>query len=140
MEPVPFKYANLNLMGKGCYDLPVFSDGTRCISRWKLTLPEVRLLAQDGSIWLHVWSPGTMPPVWVSVDDPFINRCTTEEPVMPCRVCQRKDRPQVDGICADGTCPPPPPVKVCPFKACAAALVGAADVEAVLRRHFPNGL
>ena len=71
MEPMNFKQANKNLLkpegmkDEECGSLPVFSDGTQCISLWKMTWRERLSALLFGKIWLSVYSGQTQPPVWL---------------------------------------------------------------------------
>lgn len=73
-QPVWFAEANGTLRGGPAEqyqthtdvgDLPVFVDGQRIISCWRLTWRERLSAALFGRTWLHVWSPRTHAPVAV---------------------------------------------------------------------------
>lgn len=75
-EPIPFPEYNRVLGApkgaEGILDLPIWTDGIRCVSKWSLTLPELAEIQRTGHIWLHVWfGDGTQPPVSVSSENPF---------------------------------------------------------------------
>jgi hypothetical protein len=69
MEPMNFEQANKNLLkpvgmtDEECGSLPVFSDGTQCISLWKMTWRERLSALLFGKVWLWVISGQTQPPV-----------------------------------------------------------------------------
>ena len=71
MEPMNFEQANKNLLkpegmtDEECGSLPVFSDGTQCISLWKMTWRERLSALFFGKIWLSIYSGHTQPPVWL---------------------------------------------------------------------------
>jgi hypothetical protein len=52
------------------YDLPVWSDGARCISCWQPTEAEKAAIARGEPVWLWVIG-STHPPVAVEVGSPF---------------------------------------------------------------------
>lgn len=49
-----------------CGSLPVFCDGSQCISLWQLSWKERFQVLFFGKIWLSVLSGNTQPPVWIS--------------------------------------------------------------------------
>jgi hypothetical protein len=69
MEPTNFTQANKNLLkpegmtDEECSSLPVFNDGSICISLWKMTWRERVSALLFGNIWLFVYSGITQPPV-----------------------------------------------------------------------------
>ena len=69
MEPMKFEQANKNLLkpegmtDEECGELPVFTDGTQCISLWKMSWRERLSALFFGKIWLFVHSGQTQPPV-----------------------------------------------------------------------------
>lgn len=71
MDPINFKQATKTLgPPKGmtkeeCGDLPVFTDGTQCISLWKMSWRERFSALFFGRIWLSVRSGQSQPPVWL---------------------------------------------------------------------------
>lgn len=71
MEPKNFEQANKNLLKPEgmtedeCGSLPVFTDGTQCISCWQMTWRERWAALFFGKIWLSVYSGQTQPPVWL---------------------------------------------------------------------------
>ena len=89
MKPVKFPEANKVLVHPGsmteeeCQDLHVHkTDDGRLISRWELSGDELMKVLETKTIWLHIWSGDTQPPVSLDVDEPFEEREsdeTTEE-------------------------------------------------------------
>jgi hypothetical protein len=69
MEPINFEQANKNLLkppsmtDEECGSLPVFTDGTQCLSLWKMTWRERLSALLFGKVWLWVISGQTQPPV-----------------------------------------------------------------------------
>jgi hypothetical protein len=55
-----------------CFSLPVFSDGSTCISVWKLNWKERLVVLLFGKLWLGVYSGVTQPPVFISTKSVFI--------------------------------------------------------------------
>ena len=72
MKPIKFKEGNKNLLkphsmtDEECLDLPIFSNGVDCISKWKMSWRERLHCLFMGWIWLSVRSGKTQPPVWIS--------------------------------------------------------------------------
>lgn len=54
-----------------CSSLPVFNDGSQCISCWRASWRERLAFLFHGRMWLSVLSGATQPPVWVSPLYPF---------------------------------------------------------------------
>lgn len=50
-----------------CLDLPVFTDGTRCVSVWVPTDEERKVLAEGGVVAVTVFSGASQPPIAVGV-------------------------------------------------------------------------
>ena len=76
MRPLNFEGSN-KLLGKPegwdvgtCVPLPVFTDGTTCVSRWILEDSEREVIAAGGEIWLQVAFGDTQPPVMLLVAPP----------------------------------------------------------------------
>lgn len=46
-------------------DLPIFTNGAVCISRWKLTPETIEEINRTGCIFLSVYSGQTQPPVFI---------------------------------------------------------------------------
>lgn len=73
MKPANFPEANRNLTkpqgmtDEECGPLPVYSDGTVCVSLWKPTLRERLSLLFFGKLWLFVHSGHTQPPVALDI-------------------------------------------------------------------------
>lgn len=54
-----------------CSPLPVFRDGTYCISRWAPSFGERLRILFGSPIWLWIWSGNTQPPVSLAIESPF---------------------------------------------------------------------
>lgn len=71
MVPIRFPEVNVTLSkpdlmsDEECKSLPVFRDGERCISCWKLTWKEKLSVVFYGKVWLSVFGGSTQPPVWL---------------------------------------------------------------------------
>lgn len=78
MRPIEFKEITKlltkpdNMTDEECGSLPVFTDNKQCISCWRPTFWERLKILFVGRIWLSIWSGQTQPPVWISVDFPFL--------------------------------------------------------------------
>lgn len=76
MLPVDFPYRMLvlgkppDMTDEECMSLPVWSDGGRFISKWKLNKEELEMIQQTGEIYLEVTS-AAHPPVCVMIESPF---------------------------------------------------------------------
>jgi len=74
MKPQEFEQANRNLLkpegmtDEECGSLPVFTDGTQCISLWQMTWRERLSALVFGKVWLSVYSGQTQPPVWLMAE------------------------------------------------------------------------
>ena len=74
MKPIKFKEQNRTLQkpetmtDKECQPLPIFSDGIRCISLWKMSLRERVWSMFLGKVWLSVVSGDSQPPVYISCE------------------------------------------------------------------------
>ncbi len=55
-----------------CFDLEIFTDGSQCVSCWELNKEELELIQKTGRIYLGILSGQTQPPVWLSIENPFI--------------------------------------------------------------------
>lgn len=73
MKPTKFKYAN-RCLGKpkdwpegSCDDLPIFTNGAMCISKWRMTWRERLSALIFGTVWANVYSGATQPPVFLWV-------------------------------------------------------------------------
>lgn len=84
-DPIEFDEANLKLTApKGDEDtvreMPAYTDGEFCVSCWQLSPEEMKeLAANDGKLWLWVWSGKTQPPVCIDVDNPFEQRTPVDD-------------------------------------------------------------
>lgn len=74
MRPVKFDEANKNLLkppnmtNEECASLWVFTDGSQCVSRWRLSWRDRLRVLWFGHIWLSVHSGQTQPPVRLDAD------------------------------------------------------------------------
>ncbi len=72
MKPIDFKQStkvlqrSADMTDDECSSLPVWSDGTQCVSCWKPSLSERISLVFGGQVWLGVASGSTQPPVFLS--------------------------------------------------------------------------
>lgn len=80
MKAIKFPQANKNLCkpesmtDEECSSLWVFTDGTQCISCWKLGWKQRLSALIFGKVWLSVLSGQTQPPVWLDcTKSVFIN-------------------------------------------------------------------
>lgn len=71
LSPIKFPEANKNLLkpesmtDEECSSLWVYTDGTQCISCWKMSIKQRLSALMHGRIWLSVLSGYTQPPVWL---------------------------------------------------------------------------
>ncbi len=71
MKAIKFHNANKNLQKPSgmteeeCHSLWVYTDGSQCISCWKLSFTQRIKALVFGRIWLSVLSGHTQPPVWM---------------------------------------------------------------------------
>ena len=71
MKPILFDEANKklsppeNMTDKKCLSLWIYTDGTQCISCWKMTWKQRLSALIHGKVWLSVLSGQTHPPVWL---------------------------------------------------------------------------
>lgn len=76
MNPTFFPQSNVtmhrpeSMTDEECADLKVFADGSQVISAWRPTPNELVKINLGEPIFLFIMGP-TMPPVWLSVDNPF---------------------------------------------------------------------
>lgn len=69
MNPSDFEYQTKvlakpnGMTDEECGPLPVFSDGSQCISLWKMSWRERLSALIFGKVWLWVYSGQTQPPV-----------------------------------------------------------------------------
>lgn len=57
-----------------CQPLPVFNDGTVCISCWQPSWRERLAIAFGRPVWLSIISGHTQPPALVAADYPFVTK------------------------------------------------------------------
>jgi hypothetical protein len=73
---VMFRQANKMLRGPDdtpeIYPLPVFSDGSQCISYWQFSEEDWARIAANGGVYLSVLSGNTQPPVVIFTENPFV--------------------------------------------------------------------
>lgn len=87
MKPVHFEQMNRilarppNMTEEQCASLPIFTDGTVCVSCWEPTIEELAELARTGRVYLLVHSGYTQPPVRLTTLLPF--EPVTEAPRLP---------------------------------------------------------
>lgn len=71
MEGIKFKESNVclgkpkNMTDEECGSLHVYTDGTICVSCWKMTWKDRLKALLFGRVWLGVLSGHTQPPVWL---------------------------------------------------------------------------
>lgn len=76
-EPIAFPEANRTLSKPAgmtddqCSSLHVWTDGSHCWSKWRLTWRERLGVLCRGHVWLGVRSGATQPPVCVTAIFPF---------------------------------------------------------------------
>lgn len=67
MQPDRFPEKNKTLQPPqgmaDCEPLDVWTDGKRCVSRWKMTWRERISALVFGRVWVHIWSGYTQPPI-----------------------------------------------------------------------------
>lgn len=72
MSPIQFSESNFTLgkpvsmTDEECQPLPVFRDGTQCISCWKPTWHERLSILLHGRVWVFVIMGNTQPPIAIS--------------------------------------------------------------------------
>lgn len=77
MKPIDFPQSSKvlqrpeNMLDTDCKPLPIWSDGTECVSCWKPTWKERLRILIHGKVWLGVLSGRTQPPVFITGDDVF---------------------------------------------------------------------
>ena len=57
-----------------CMPLPVFRDGKQVVSCWELSKEDLELINQTGRIYLGVVSGKSQPPVFLTVETPFVKK------------------------------------------------------------------
>ena len=53
-------------------NLHVYTDKKKCISCWELTDEEIKTLQKTKKIYVGVFSGSTQPPIFLTIDTPFI--------------------------------------------------------------------
>jgi len=72
MKPIAFKESNKNLSApsdmteKECGTLPIFTDGTTCVSKWQLNFKDRIHCLLYGYLWIRVHSGQTQPPIGIN--------------------------------------------------------------------------
>ena len=62
----------IGMTDEECAPLPVFRDGEQVISCWELNKEDLEEINKTGKIYLSIFSGKTQPPVWLSIENPFI--------------------------------------------------------------------
>lgn len=79
MKPIVFDEMNgvltkpENMTDEECSSLPVYRDGTQCISCWELSDDDIEKLSKTRKLWVFVISGVTQPPIGFSAVKPFGN-------------------------------------------------------------------
>lgn len=79
LKPIDFKLANRKLYAPSdegyCskIPLPVWTDGTQCVSCWKCSFLDRLRILFTGRVCASVRSGQTQPPMWIAADYPFID-------------------------------------------------------------------
>ena len=55
----------IDMSDEECGTLPVYTDGTQCISCWRLTPEEMEHVQKTHCVFVGVHSGRTQPPIWV---------------------------------------------------------------------------
>ena len=72
IKPAPFEYSNKTLTkpegmtDSECGALPIFTDGTQCVSCWQIPFWTCVRILFTSKIWVGVISGDTQPPIWLS--------------------------------------------------------------------------
>lgn len=61
-----------------CFDVHAFADGNQVVTCWRPTPEELMKLNLGEPVWLVIWG-GTMPPVCVTADRPFVEPGPAED-------------------------------------------------------------
>lgn len=75
MEPTTFKQSNKTLQrpddmtDEECGELPIYTNGVECFSKWRLTWRERLHCLIHGTVWLGICSGETQPPVMLWATD-----------------------------------------------------------------------
>lgn len=78
MKPIEFKEQNRTLgkpegmTDEECSSLPVYANGSECISCWQLSDEELKKILETKCIWVGVLSGNTQPPIFLTVETPFV--------------------------------------------------------------------
>lgn len=85
MEPTSFPESNKLLKAppqmENCIDMPVWTDGRMCVSRWRLGFLERVQVLIWGRIWVYVFSGATQPPIALIPDRTVFTRPAPAEDV-----------------------------------------------------------
>ena len=81
MKPINFTESTLKLgapkgQEKEIGDLHVYTDKKKCISCWEFTDEEIETLKKTKKIYVGVFSGKTQPPIFLTVDKPFLAEFT----------------------------------------------------------------
>jgi len=74
VKPIQFKEQTKvlqkpeSMTDEECGTLPIWNDGKRCISCWKMSFKERLKALLYGKIWIHVLSGETQPPIAIECD------------------------------------------------------------------------
>lgn len=85
LRPVNFKLANRKLYAlsvEGCCSkipLPIWTDGTQCVSCWKCSFLDRLRILFTGRVWASVRSGQTQPPMWIASEYPFMKKSESKE-------------------------------------------------------------
>jgi len=63
-----------SMSDEDCAPLPIFRDGKTVVSCWELSYEDMQEIKKTGRIYLGVLSGSTQPPVWLSVENPFLDQ------------------------------------------------------------------
>lgn len=107
ITPTKFDEANRNLAkpngmtDEECNSLWVFTDGSQCVSRWKLSWKDRLRILRTGTIWLGILSGYSQPPVWLEAKPVFRSdvRKKKKKGDHRCRACGCTDASACPGGC-----------------------------------------
>lgn len=77
MKPVDFKEQNVvlekpqSMSDEDCETLPVFTNGSECLSKWRPSAKERLKILFGADLWLLVLSGKTQPPVCITLENVF---------------------------------------------------------------------
>ncbi len=80
MIPIKFRGANgvlskpKNMTDAECSSLPVYRDGTYCVSCWELGEKELRKVMRTKKVFIGVLSGHTQPPIFLTATNPVKRR------------------------------------------------------------------